>query len=277
MIDLIDEIKKEAKSKNVRIQDSKCLKLEEILNSLFYLPKNKDEEARFIRNIIQKGQKDMNRKGLHASGLTVSDDQFCIREQVLSLIFKQRQNERLPVDTLRIFEQGNAIHEKWQRLFLRAGFSRYFDLDVTKFKKEYLINFTPDIICVIPDMFGNEKVIGEIKSMNTFQFEKVNRHPTAYKQLEWYMYLSGIHKGFVLTEDKNTQRFMTEIYDFDYEQVRPFIKRLKEVNVRYQRYKESGKMVKREKRFSELSERCKKCPMLSPCWYHKGEYLDSRL
>ena len=44
--------------------------------------------------------------------------------QVLSLIYRQLQGEQLPVGLMRIFEEGNAIHEKWQRLFIRAGYSK---------------------------------------------------------------------------------------------------------------------------------------------------------
>ena len=85
---------------------------------------------------------------------------------------------------------------------------------VTQFDKRFRISFTPDIICEIPEFYDGQ-MVGELKSVNTYSFQKMTRHPSAWKQLQWYMYLTGIHKGFVLSEDKNTQDFKIEVYDFD--------------------------------------------------------------
>ena len=40
----------------------------------------------------------------------------------------------------------------------------------------------------IPDFFDG-KMIGELKSVNTHQFRKMTRHPSAWKQCQWYMRL----------------------------------------------------------------------------------------
>ena len=50
-----------------------------------------------------------DRYGLHASAIIASDEEFCFREQVLSLFFKMNQGEQLPTNLLRIFAQGNAM------------------------------------------------------------------------------------------------------------------------------------------------------------------------
>lgn len=80
--------------------------------------------------------------------------------------------------------------KQWQRLFLRAGYSKVKDLDFTQYKPEWMLSFSPDIICDIP---GFGKLVGEIKSVNAFQYDKMKCHPSAGKQLQWYMYLTGIH------------------------------------------------------------------------------------
>lgn len=267
---LVDSIKKEAKGNRTIIQSSEAQKLSGILNNLFYCPKDIQLETQFVKMVMTRGAETQERVGLHASALITSEKDFCIRQQVLSLIYKQLQGEQLNVGIKRIFEQGNAIHEKWQRMFIRGGFSYPGDLDVTQFNEEYKISFTPDIICKIPEFYKG-KMVGEIKSVNTYQFQRMTRHPSAWKQLQWYMYLTGIHKGFVLSEDKNTQDFKIEVYDFDLDIVTPFIERAEQIQYYYQRVFEEHKMVKRPK--DAKSPDCKKCitcPMKDACWKING-------
>lgn len=267
---LISDIKKSALGNNTKIQSSEAAKLEKILNATFYLDKNINEEAKFVKQVMTRGQESQERVGLHASSLIVGDKDFCVRQQVLSLIYKQLQGEQINVGLMRIFEQGNAIHEKWQRLFIRAGYSKASDLDVTQFNDAYKISFTPDIICSIPEFYDG-KMIGEIKSVNTFQFQRMVKHPSAWKQCQWYMYLTGIHKGFVLSEDKNTQDFKIEVYDYDPSIVAPFIDRAEAIKYYYNKLMKQHKMVQRpDDAKSSDCKRCKDCPMRLSCWNLEG-------
>lgn len=267
---LINDIKKEATGNNTKIQSSEARELDVILNKLFYLPKNIDEEAAFVKQVMTRGLESQERVGLHASALIKGDKDFCLRQQVLSLIYRQLQGEQLPVGLMKIFEEGNAIHEKWQRLFIRGGYSKASDLDVTQFNEKYRISFTPDIICRIPEFYDG-KMIGELKSVNTHQFRKMARHPSAWKQLQWYMYLSGIHKGFVLSEDKNTQETKIEIYDYDVNVVSQFIDRAEEIKFRYKKAMKEHKMVKRPNdATSPDCKRCKQCALVNACWKING-------
>ena len=267
---LINDIKKEATGNNTKIQSSEARELDIILNKLFYLPKNIEEEAAFVKQVMTRGLETQERVGLHASALIKGDKDFCLRQQVLSLMYRQLQGEQLPVGLMKIFEEGNAIHEKWQRLFIRGGYSKASDLDVTQFNKKYRISFTPDIICRIPEFYDG-KMIGELKSVNTHQFRKMARHPSAWKQLQWYMYLSGIHKGFVLSEDKNTQETKIEIYDYDVNVVSQFIDRAEEIKFRYKKAMKEHKMVKRpEDATSPDCKRCKQCALVNACWKING-------
>ena len=267
---LINDIKKEATGNNTKIQSSDARELDVILNKLFYLPKNIEEEAAFVKQVMTRGLESQERVGLHASALIKGDKDFCLRQQVLSLMYRQLQGEQLPVGLMKIFEEGNAIHEKWQRLFIRGGYSKASDLDVTQFNKKYRISFTPDIICRIPEFYDG-KMIGELKSVNTHQFRKMTRHPSAWKQLQWYMYLSGIHKGFVLSEDKNTQETKIEIYDYDVNVVSQFIDRAEEIKFRYKKAMKEHKMVKRpEDATSTDCKRCKQCALVNACWKING-------
>lgn len=275
---IIDEIKKNANKNGTKIQSSESLKLEKILNRMFYLDKDPVNEPEFVKQVMTRGLQTQERSGLHASALIVPDESFCLRQQVLSLIYKQKQGEQLPVNLMRIFEEGNAVHEKWQRLFIRAGYSKVDQLDVTQFNKKYRVSFTPDIICEIPEFYDG-LMVGEIKSVNMFTYEKTvmtKGHPSAGKQLQWYMYLSGIHKGFVLSDNKNNQDFHIEIYDYDEKIVQEFIDRCEDIKDAYKRVKEEHKMVSRPSGVAYKtadSKRCKECAMRDVCWFKKGEKL----
>lgn len=271
---VVSNIKRAAQGNNTKIQSSEAAELEKIFNAMFYLDKNIKGEAAFVKQVMTRGAESQERIGLHASALIVSDNAFCLRQQVLSLIYHQLQGDQINVGLMRIFEQGNAIHEKWQRLLIRAGYSSVKDLDVTQFNDKYMISFTPDILCDIPKFYDG-RMVGEIKSVNTFQFKKMVKHPSAYKQLQWYMFLTGIHKGFVLAEDKNTQDFKLEVYDFDPELVATPIDRAKQIRYHYDRVYSEHKMVKRPSdATTPTCKRCSGCAMRDACWnIGKGKIL----
>lgn len=276
---LLDSIKNDASKNRTKIQTDESRQLETILNRMFYLPKNIEEETKFVKQVMTRGLESQERKGLHASAMLVDEKSLCIRQQVLSLIYKQLQGEQVQVGLQRIFEEGNAIHEKWQRLFIRANYGKAVDMDLTCFFPEYQLSYTPDIICKIPDFFDG-KMVGEIKSVNTFQYSKMSKHPSAWKQCQWYMYLKieqakqngswngkDYTKGFVLNEDKNTQEFKTEVYSYSPELVAPFVDRAEQIIYYYNRVFNENKMVKRPvDAKSPDCKKCSKCAMKDACW-----------
>ena len=263
---LIDSIKESAKGNNTKIQSSEAAKLEKIFNNMFYCDKDIEEETKFVKQVMTRGSDTQERKGLHASALIASEKDFCLRAQVLSLFYKQLQRDNVNIGLARIFEEGNAIHEKWQRLLIRAGYSKAKYLDYTRYNEQYMISYTPDVICKIPE-FHDGLMVGEIKSVNTFQFKKMVRHPSAWKQLQWYMFLTGIHKGFVLCDDKNTQDFKLEVYDYDPKLVSTFIDRAEQIVYYHDRLLSKHKMVKRPKdATSPTCKKCDKCAMKDACW-----------
>ena len=81
--------------------------------------------AMMVKNRMEKlfleDRQHENRYGLHASAIIAPEGEFCYREQVLSLFYEMNQGEQLPVKLLKIFAQGNAMHEKWYQLFRRQG------------------------------------------------------------------------------------------------------------------------------------------------------------
>lgn len=271
---LTDAIKKAAHSNNTHIQSTEAAEIEQIFNKLFYAPRNVEEEVKFIKQVMTRGTDNLNRVGLHASAIIVGDKDFCVREQVLSLLYEQLQGENVPINLKRIFEEGNAIHEKWQRLFIRGGLGKAEDMDFSRFNKKYELSFTPDAIITI----NGEKYIVEIKSVNTYQFKNMTKHESGTKQLRWYMRLTGIKNGIVLCEDKNTQDF--KVFVFHYDEIAAdvtdhFIERLEEIQYYKQRLLEEKKAPKRHPECTSYSsKRCMKCNMRDVCFNKRKVRLD---
>lgn len=272
---LLDDIKAEAEGNRTVIQKTDDLELEHKLNALFYLPKDIEKETEFVRMVMTRGQETAERKGLHASAIIATDDKFCYRQQVLSLFYKQLQGEQLDVGTLRIFEEGNAVHEKWQRLFIRGGYSEPDELDRTQFNEEYDLQFTPDILCTIDGV----RMVGEIKSMNVIAYNRmvksVSPHPSGEKQLQLYLWLTGIKTGFTLCENKNGQDIRVKVVKADTGQITQYIHRLEQIQYYKDRLKTKGKLVKRHNNCTGYN--CKmasKCPMRDVCYNKTKELLD---
>lgn len=278
---LLDDIKKEAGGNRTKIQKSDEKDIEHLLNSLFYFDKDIPNELKFLKSVMTRGAETTERKGLHASAIIVSDDKFCYRQQVLSLFYKQLQGEQTSVGLKRIFAEGDAIHEKWQRLFIRGGLCEPLDCDFTRFDEDYDLSYTPDIICKIPRNMSLtepcdewDEYVVEIKSMNTFSYKKQEHHASGRKQCQLYMYLTGIHKGIVLCDDKNTQEFKVKTYEYNPSEIAKYIRRLEKI----QEYKDElvldKKLVKRHKNCTGYN--CKKaqeCPMRDVCFKKSKERI----
>ena len=283
---IIDQIKNDGIKNGTKIQNDEQRKLEAILNKMYYLERDIEEETKFIKSVMTRGAETQERKGLHGSAIIVGDKQFYVRQQVLSLEYKQLQGEQIPIGLKRIFEEGNAIHEKWQRLFIRAGYAKSNTLDRTRYDQEYMLSFTPDIVCRIPSFYDGAMVV-EIKSVNTFQFKDMESHPSAHKQLQLYMMLlikqaklkgkwngKDYLKGFTLCEDKNTQDFKVFIYDYDKDFVVPYVERLEEIKFHHDKLIAENKVVKRHVECNSYT--CKmadKCPMKDVCYGRSKERL----
>lgn len=273
MASILDAIKKEAKKQNGYKQQNECsdghcstssMIIEQKLNKLMYEPPNPDEESEFIRLVLNKNGYNKERAGLHASAIISSEKEFCYREQVLSLFFKQAQGHNIPIGLKRIFEEGNAIHEKWQRLFIRGGIATKEDLDRSRFMKKYDLSFTPD---GCPVKIANHDYVAEIKSVNTFQFKSMKSHPSGKKQLMLYMHLTGIHKGFVLCEDKNTQDIKVFAYGYNHEEVLPYVERLEGIQEFKRQFIEERKPPSRHPECKLCtSKRAEKCNMKDACF-----------
>ena len=222
--------------------------------------------------IIMRSERHLEEKrvGLHASAIIDSDNHFCLRQQVLSLLFEMDQGEELPVKALQIFAAGSSIHEKWQNMIEKCSGEKGNSIKLIKnearsFSEEYELYFTPDTLAEI-DYLPH---VVEYKSMNTYAFQaalkSINPHPSARKQIQLYMFLTGIENGVILIEDKNTQEFMTYRVKFNYKEVLPYIDRLIEIKEAKKEFLESGELPNRKCK-NYTTKRAAECNMKSACF-----------
>lgn len=245
--------------------DMSALLLEQSLNKLFYVSPDYELELRMLKKQKAQAQQSGDRYGLHLSAIIASDNEFCYKEQLLSLFYKQLQGSHIGINLKRIFREGESIGEKWQRLFVSGGMGSIDDMDITRFIEKYDLSYTPDAIIKV----AGKRTIVEIKSMNTLQFKKATSHPSGRKQLRMYMFFEKCRNGFVLVEDKNTQEFKVfpEVYGetFTKDDIRPYIERLKQI----QEYKNNFVKCKKVPKGICNSPTCKralKCNMKDACW-----------
>jgi len=254
------------KASNLEIgkESMDAIMIEQALNKLFYAPPRYKEELQMLKMQKQQAQQQGDRYGLHLSAIIVSDNDFCYREQVLSLFYRQAQGNNIPIGLKRIFEEGTSIGEKWQRLFIRGEIGVKEDMDISRFCAEYDLSYTPDAAVDI----GTRRLV-ETKSQNTYQFKVATSHPSGKKQLRMYMYLDQEKRGFVLVEDKNDQNFKVfpEIMGVTFTEgdLEPYIARLE----RIQKYKR--KFLKQHVMVDGIcaSSTCKralKCNMRDACF-----------
>lgn len=191
--------------------------IKEELNKLFYLKPNYDAEMEMLK--YQYDHEEEERLGLHASSVTDASKNFCFRNTMVDILYmehikkgrkipqkfidafraKANRDSGNPINLARIFEEGKSIGTKWQRLFIRGGIGVKEDMDVSRWKDEYDLSYTPDGIVTL----NHRKYVVEIKSMNDNQFQQAKNHPKGRKQLKLYMHFEGIKDGFVLCDGKN--------------------------------------------------------------------------
>lgn len=253
-------LKDEIKARELGQNATEQMILTNKLNRLFY--KNVENEQRY---------------GLHASAvLGCLKNDFCYREQVLSLFFRMNQGEQLPVKLLRIFAQGNAMHEKWYELFRKAGID--VAIERTLFLPEFDLSFTIDALVDFNKPFKERKpdeYICDVKSQSSFAFKKTTRHPSGEAQVNFYMWAltryekerSGkkYKKGFVLVDSKDDQEIRPIPVHYDKSKVEPVIDCLKEIQIMKKKFIEEKEAPSRICKKCDC-KRASECSMRDACW-----------
>lgn len=218
-----------------------------------------------LENLFIEERNDHSRYGLHASSILVPEGEFCYRAKVLSLFYRQDQGHSLPVKALKIFAQGNAMHEKWYNLFRSAGID--VAIERTLWLPEYDLSFTIDAIINIL----HKDYILDVKSQNQFQFAKAKGHPKGETQVNFYMWaLSRYEKkkyrnAFVLVDNKNTSDIKVVPVEYSKEKNEPYIERLEKIQEMKQTFVNDHKAPSRICSNPDC-KMAEKCVMRSACF-----------
>jgi hypothetical protein len=170
---------------------------------------------------------------LHASML---DDPFCPR-CALEAITHPPEVHGFSTKKLLIFMDGVSRHEKWQRLFEKAGIAHAIE------RPFVLGGFicTPDAIIEL----GGERYVWECKSMSNSRWKSVMRNgpPDAFvNRLHVYFAATGIQKGILHVENKDTNEYAAWEIRADPDRVKGMLERAKVLGRAYREWKKTGKL-----------------------------------
>ena len=149
--------------------------------------------------------KDRTQNVFHPSALG-----SCIR----SIYYDMLGAERVPLDTrvMRIFDNGHSAHERYTNYFKKAGVHIADELLIRD--DEWNIEGSADDLIII----DKEIILIDEKTIGNFPFEKMLQgqlRKTYMYQLNCYMWLLGLKRGFFLYENKNTQHIHIKEVKFD--------------------------------------------------------------
>lgn len=192
-------------------------------------------ETQFLKQAAEKE----NRKELHAANVLVSEEEWCARRWVLNNVHPEMAvtPPAKPWDHKRenIFENGWAIHIKWQRFFKKLGIVAIgidkngiqdYELDLTHYDAARDLYYSPDAIII----WAGQKYLVEIKGYNEEEYKKLVVAPEvpelARKQCNFYIHLlGGKMRGLVLVENKNKNGFMLWPVTYDQEDAQQYAQR----------------------------------------------------
>lgn len=180
----------------------------------------------------------------------------CSREIVYAMLGYSKPE--IPSRVLRIFDNGDSMHERYQNWFGEMGILISPELPIKD--EELGISGRTDALIRIND----ELVLVELKSSNTRQFERMQKEGLPKeefsKQLQLYLHLTGIKKGIILIENKNDQSILEFTEDYDNELANELIKKIKDC------IWHAKENLIPERPFAKTSFECRYCDFNIECW-----------
>lgn len=191
---------------------------------------------------------------------------------------KKTPDERV----LLIFENGHGFHNRMEKLFRDAGVLIADELPIKS--EELKISGRSDAIIKDPEYivgdddpsislagFNGETlyegprdavIIIELKSIGDNGFNRLTREPKLehVKQLQLYLHLTGLKRGVLLYENKNTQELKEFKVDYDPVIAEEVIHKVKTIHA----HMTDGTIP--EKEFDRSSFECRYCDFKDICW-----------
>lgn len=200
------------------------------------------------------------------------DWRYCFRKSLLQEFYVYPEEE-MSVDRLRINKVGWYVHFMIQRLWKGSKRAKVVEVEKTHKHERYGMFYTPDIVTIIPELFDQQLIIVEIKSMNKKRFEAAilqtdpkKMHREAYIQCQIYMYFSGARKGMILLFCKDNSQHHHAYIDYDPEFMHPYIERA-ETRLRLKVLFETqdGALPNKVCKSQDV-KRAQSCPVAQLCW-----------
>ena len=229
-----------------------------------------------VERIAMKHKLESTRDTQHLHPSEICKKSWCPRSSWYTIKGYNKEERRFSFQTLNVFEEGHSIHRKWQTWMEEAGILEASEVEI--FNEEYRLMGHSDGI--IKDKKG--RAIVEIKSVGagTVRYEDYDLwsstestddlwkkiHKPFYshlRQINLYMYCTGIHDGILLYEWKATQEVKEFHVKFQPSLIEDILSSCKSVI----RGLESGIPPMRPVWIEDSTNwACKNCPYKNTCW-----------
>jgi hypothetical protein len=157
----------------------------------------------------QDGTRPMRNK-LHPSTIGM-----CDRRIVFDMLMVPK--EHVDDQLMRIFDNGHSMHHRYEKMFEEMGILVQAEM---KIETENISGHTDAWIKIRSFMnpFGEDYLV-ELKSAYSKSFEWMVKNNAPKKehraQLTFYMHLTGIKKGIIFVENKDTQEIWEYVLEYD--------------------------------------------------------------
>ncbi len=159
--------------------------------------------------------------------------------------------------TLRIFDNGHAVHDRLYKYFREMGIL---------VNEEIPVNYSSPPIEGTADGIINwygEKLI-ELKSISSegFHYRQIYKKPKDehYRQAQIYMECLNLDSGFVIYENKNNQELLPIYIEKDQVFIDKLFKKYREI------YGSFVQQIIPERPYKITSKHCQSCNVRSLCW-----------
>ena len=180
----------------------------------------------------------------------------CSREVVYAMLGYPKTE--IPTRVLRIFDNGDSMHERYQNWFGEMGILISPELEI--YDEDLGVSGRTDALIRL----DNELILVELKSANWRAFERMQktREPKEdyVLQLQLYLHLTGIEKGIILIENKNDQSILEFAVTYDIDIANKLIHKINKCLD----HARNGALPERD--YEKSSFECKYCDFNTLCW-----------
>ncbi len=191
----------------------------------------------------------------HPSGIG-----YCARSLAMGMLNYPRQTP--DAQSIRIFANGDSMHERYQKWFSDMGILVAEELPM----KDPIMRLSARldaIIRVTDEGAAGMLAIVELKSAKDKQFKRMLKEGpyTGYIcQLQFYMHMTGIPRGVIFMENKDTQELTEWWYEYDQAMAAQLVEKAQMV------VSCVDAQLLPEREYEKTSFECRFCDYAEACW-----------